>query len=294
MASTHHLSILVIEDNEDDHALLLAACRRAGIACQAEWERSGATALALLELGLRTGRLPDLVITDLELAGVGGHEVIERIRANPLLRTIPIMVLTDSTAGDDRRYCAAADHYFMKPRSPSGWDVVTGVIGRYAARSAHAAAAGTAPAARARGPFLMHVEDNADDRQLFALAFKGSGLAGELLQVATADEALASLRQHAQAGELPALLVLDLKLPGISGRDFLTLMRQEEFLRQVPVIILSDSDNFDDIQTCRDLYVIDYVIKPFTQRQMSEFINTFRPWILGSLSQPLTWKTYDR
>jgi CheY-like chemotaxis protein len=295
MDKKHQFSILVIEDDGDDYALLMAACRGNGIACRSEWRRSGDAGKAYLEICLLGGRIPDLVITDLDMPGIGGHELLEWIRSNPALRAIPVMVLTGSVADDDRRYCASADHYFVKPGSASGWNAITSMIQRHAAWHGHSPATGGGPLdGTTAGPFLLHIEDNADDRLLFQFAFASSGLPGELLQVGSAEEALALLASHAQVGSLPSLVVLDLNLPGTNGRDFLVQMRQGEFLQRVPVIVLSGSDDFEDVQVCRDLYIIDYVIKPITRQQMNEFVSTFRPWILGSLSQPLTWKTYER
>jgi CheY-like chemotaxis protein len=132
---------------------------------------------------------------------------------------------------------------------------------------------------------VLHVEDNHDDRLLFAMAFKSSGLPGGLHQTGSAEEAFEYLRKEVRQGTPPGIVVLDLDLPGSTGREFLARMRAEPLLLQIPVIILSGSDDFEDIQTCRDLYVIDYVVKPSDQQQMSEFIGTFRQWIIGADSQ---------
>lgn len=273
--------LLIIEDNEDDYFLLTDALRREEIHCREEWHRSGEAGLAALGAADRTDPLPGLIICDLDMPGMGGHAVLERIRLDERLRSIPVMILTGSTSSDDRAFCTTADHYFIKPKTRFEWGAITSLIKRYADKQGQP----DLPSAReliasAASPLILHIEDHADDRELFMVAFARSGVSARVYQVASSEEAQRFLRSQPP----PALVVLDLTLPGSSGRELLVELRASPALCQTPVIILSGSDDFADIRACRHLYVIDYVVKPTNERQMGEFINTLRQWFSSTLA----------
>jgi len=122
--------LFVIEDTDDDYFLLFDALQRDGITCEREWCQSGEVALQKLMDGART-RLPDLIISDLDMPGLSGHAVLEQIRQQERLRKIPVVILTGSTSSDDRAYCPTADHYLLKPKIRSEWVTVTTLIKTY-------------------------------------------------------------------------------------------------------------------------------------------------------------------
>lgn len=281
-SATMDFSLLIIEDNEDDVFLLTDALDRDGVFCRREWHRSGEAGLAALRDAGRREPLPGLIICDLDMPGMSGHAVLENLRRDERLRTIPVMILTGSTSFDDRVYGAAADHYFIKPKTRFEWQVITRLVKRHATRPHQPIMDAMArPIGSVGPPLILHVEDDADDRELFRIAFEQSAVAGRLHQVASAEDA----QRFLQVQPLPALVVLDLALPGSSGRDLLQDMRAQETLQHLPVVVMSGSDNFADIQACRDLYIIDYVVKPTNERQMSEFISTLQHWFNSALAQ---------
>lgn len=279
------LRVLMVEDNDNDHALLVDACRRQRVACVVERHATGTQGWEALVAARDAGRLPGMVILDLDVPGIGGFELLERIRADEELALLPVMMLTGSTALDDREYCAAADHYFVKPRVFEGWAPIIGLIAAYAARAQRPVVETNGPVKR-RLPHLLHVEDNPDDRFIFSLAFARSGLRGMLHQVVSAADALAFLSRQGDYHDAPApdIIVLDLVLPGEDGHSLLASLRADPRFRAIPVIIFTGQESYDDIGHCRDLLVIDYVVKPNTPQQLSEFIGTFRQWIGSSMS----------
>jgi CheY-like chemotaxis protein len=278
--------LLVLEDNEDDLQLLLLAMRRKRLRADIRHHPTGHSGWTALLAMKSSGRLPTLIVSDLDMPEMTGYDVLQRLRADPVLKGIPFLILTGSLVPEDRYYCEAADHYFVKPRQDAEWDIVTNLVGRYLSRSGTAAVAAAPPAA---GPLVLHIEDNHDDRELFAHAFAASGIPGILRQVVSSEDALGYLHAHAATRDdaLPDLIVLDLGLPGRGGQDFLKRLRQQERFLAIPVIILTDSTDFADIQACRDLLVIDYMLKPRTPHQVNEFIDSFRRWLFGAMANPL-------
>jgi CheY-like chemotaxis protein len=107
--------ILLVEDNPDDVALTLRAFKKNNIMNEIMIAKDGAEALALL---LDKNReLPALVLLDLKLPKVGGLEVLDRIRANPETKLIPVVIMTSSREEADltNGYKLGCNSYIRKP-----------------------------------------------------------------------------------------------------------------------------------------------------------------------------------
>jgi CheY-like chemotaxis protein len=115
-------NILLVEDNEDDVFMMRQAKKRAGIESPMHIAEDGRRAIAYLS-GKDEFRdrgkfpLPTLVLLDLKLPHVTGHEVIEWIRKQSPFRTLLIVVLTASkdSSDIDAAYRAGANSYLVKP-----------------------------------------------------------------------------------------------------------------------------------------------------------------------------------
>jgi CheY-like chemotaxis protein len=121
----------------------------------------------------------------------------------------------------------------------------------------------TAAGAAKMGRILL-VEDNPGDARLTIEAFREAGAAGLITAVDDAYEALAMLRQegrHAGIGQ-PDLILLDLNLPRMHGREFLAIVKAEPRFMRIPVIVLSTSQAPDDIRSAYDLRANCYIAKP--------------------------------
>jgi len=138
----------------------------------------------------------------------------------------------------------------------------------------------------ARIPHILHIDDDENDRLLFARAFAHSGLGGVLKGVGTAEEALLVLNRTGPFAELarPRLIILDLGLPQLDGRDFLTLLRSQLRFKDIPIIVMSGSESFSDIQHCRELQVVEYLVKPTSMDELVALIASFDRWLVGSSS----------
>lgn len=133
-------------------------------------------------------------------------------------------------------------------------------------------------------PHLLHIDDSEDDRIIFARAFSKSGLPGVLHSVGGASDALMYLNRlgpYANATR-PRLIILDLSLPRLDGREFLEVLRKNHSFRTISVIVLTGSENFRDMQKCRELGIDDYIVKPKTNQELIELIASFGHWLVGS------------
>ncbi len=114
--------ILLVEDNPDDEELELRALTKAHIVNRIVLARDGEEALEyLFGRGRYAGRdvtdLPQVVLLDLKLPKLGGLEVLEALRADPLTRLLPVVVLTSSSEDEDvlASYRLGANSYVRKP-----------------------------------------------------------------------------------------------------------------------------------------------------------------------------------
>ena len=105
--------ILVVEDQEDNRRILRDLLASAGY--QVIEAEDGERGVAAAE-----AQRPDLILMDIQLPLVDGYEATRRIKANPALRAIPILVVTSyALSGDeDKARAAGCDDYITKPFSP--------------------------------------------------------------------------------------------------------------------------------------------------------------------------------
>jgi two-component system response regulator len=116
--------ILLVEDNPDDVDLTLRAFRRAGITRPVDVATDGVEAVDYLfaqgAFAHRAGApLPAVVLLDLKLPRLDGHEVLRRIRSDARTRLLPVVILTSSLEEADllRGYSGGANSYVRKPVS---------------------------------------------------------------------------------------------------------------------------------------------------------------------------------
>jgi two-component system, response regulator len=112
--------ILLVEDNANDEALTLRALKKGNVANTVVVARDGVEALDYLLAPAADGTrkaLPQLVLLDLKLPKIDGHEVLRRIRNDEWTRLLPVVILTSSVEPADRLagYRHGANSYVRKP-----------------------------------------------------------------------------------------------------------------------------------------------------------------------------------
>jgi CheY-like chemotaxis protein len=113
---------------------------------------------------------------------------------------------------------------------------------------------------------ILLAEDNANDVELTLTALRTNRLANEVIVVRDGAEALDYLRREGAYADrdpdLPALLLLDLKMPKVDGLEVLRLVKEDPELRMLPVVVLTSSREEQDLVRSYDLGVNAYVVKP--------------------------------
>jgi len=114
---------------------------------------------------------------------------------------------------------------------------------------------------------ILFAEDSSDDAMLTIRALKKSGFANKLHHVENGVQALDFLYRrgiYAQRNlnENPKLILLDLKMPKMSGLEVLEKIKTDPVLKGIPVVILTSSKEDPDIQRCYALGANSYIAKP--------------------------------
>jgi two-component system, response regulator len=141
---------------------------------------------------------------------------------------------------------------------------------------------------------IFLVEDNDDDAELTLRAFKAAKIANPVMRARDGGEALDYLLgrgNHAgrDVSDAPAVVLLDLKLPRLSGLEVLKAVRADERTKHLPVVILTSSNEERDRLSAYDQFANSYVLKPVDYDQ---FVAAARQlglyWMV--LNVPPSWK----
>ena len=123
---------------------------------------------------------------------------------------------------------------------------------------------------------VLIVEDSTSDAEMTIRALKKNNFANHLFHVRDGAEALNFLFGEGEySGRNPAsgikVILLDLKMPRLNGKEVLAKIKKDERTRRIPVVMLTSSKEDPDIQACYDLGANGYVVKPV---EFAEFQKT--------------------
>lgn len=138
--------------------------------------------------------------------------------------------------------------------------------------------------------FILLVEDNPDDEALTLRALRKNNILNEVIVVRDGVEALDFLFCNGvysgrPAHEMPALVLLDLKLPKIDGLEVLRQVRAQESTCCLPVVVLTSSREEGDISNSYKLGASSYIVKPVDFMKFMEIIRTIGLYWL-SMNEP--------
>ena len=138
-------------------------------------------------------------------------------------------------------------------------------------------------------PIVLVIEDSEDDFYLLHRAFKKLEDLTEMRHLRDGTEAihyLAEAKQNSQ--DAPALLLLDLKMPGTSGFEVLKWVRDDPVFKLLPVNVLSSSAESADVQKAFELGANAYTVKPMSLQEYDDLVATLlKFWLdLGKLPRP--------
>jgi len=122
---------------------------------------------------------------------------------------------------------------------------------------------------------ILLVEDNPGDARLTQEAFREGKIGNNLSVVSDGLEALAFLRQEGQYENAtrPDMILLDLNLPRMDGRELLARIKSDEELKRIPVVVLTTSKAEEDILKSYNLHANCYISKPV---ELSQFLEVVR------------------
>jgi signal transduction histidine kinase/DNA-binding response OmpR family regulator len=202
-------TILVIDDDLSVHDIMQRFLSREGF--KVITSMSG-------QEGLRLAReqSPDLILLDVKMPNLNGWEVLSRLKSDPELARIPVVMVTledDQSLG----YALGAVDYLLKPID---CDRLLALLQPYRIDSS---------------PFVLVVEDNQDNREMICRQLTKAGW--DVLEAANGLQAL-ELMQTKQ----PGIILLDLMMPTMNGFEFIWEIRQHPQWRSLPVIVLTAKD----------------------------------------------------
>ncbi len=138
---------------------------------------------------------------------------------------------------------------------------------------------------------VLLIEDNESDAEMIIRALKKSNLANQLLRVKDGAQALDFLfcegsYQGRQIKSLPKVILIDLKMPRVHGKECLMRIKMNDRTRKIPVVVISSSKEHLDINECYDLGANGYVVKPVDSEAFEKAItNLGSYWLV--LNEPL-------
>ena len=229
--------------------------------------------------GILAAHRPDLILMDLFLPDADGRDLLLQVREDPATSVIPVVVCSAVPAAEARTESLAlgAADYLEKPIDPGlARTVVAGALRNAPARpreadarvlngrvvSDRSAVGGEEATEVGPGLRVMLVEDD-----LLTAALVQHRLARDGFEVHGFHDGLEAFT--AIRGSRPDLVILDVKLPGMDGFEFLERIRTVPGLRSVPVVMLTAMGREEDIVQGLRLGADDYVLKPFSPAELS-------------------------
>lgn len=138
---------------------------------------------------------------------------------------------------------------------------------------------------------ILLVEDNLNDAELTLRAFRKNHLANNIVHVQNGEEALDFLFargsfENRNRGKLPRVILLDLKLPRVDGLEVLRIIKSDDALKMVPVVILTTSREESDLIESYRLGVNSYIVKPVDFDKFIKSVNDIGLYWLLLNQQP--------
>jgi len=128
---------------------------------------------------------------------------------------------------------------------------------------------------------ILLVEDDLADQKLIKISLRNEKIANDLYTVQTGEEGLDFLYRHgnySNGNPQPDLILLDLNMPGMGGKEFLRRIKTDEKLKQIPVVILTTSEAEKDILDSYKLQASGYVHKPVTLEEFKEAMKKLKEY----------------
>lgn len=146
-------------------------------------------------------------------------------------------------------------------------------------------------------PILM-AEDDDGDRLLARKAMERTRIPNPLVTVSTGEELLDYLFTRGKysssvAAPKPCLILLDLNMPRMDGREALKVLKSDDLLRKIPVIILSTSRSGEDLMGSYEMGANSYITKPDTFDGLVDILRSLKQYWLETVQLPPVKEFYQ-
>ena len=301
-------TILLVEDDLADSRLIGRAFGKAGFPASLVRVKDGDEAVAYLDgTGPYEDReqhpLPSMILLDIKLPRRSGFEVLSWIRRDSRpLRRIPVIVLTSSRHSTDinRAYELGANAYTVKPDTIAELTELLTALNEFWVRknefpllaiSMESSALAAIREGDSHARPVLIIEDERPDATLIMRAFERAGFSGQIKHAPDARSALEWLDGQIGTGnssDLPTLVLLDLKLPGMSGFEFLDEIRNRPKLKQVPVVVLTVARDSETMNRAYERGANSYLLKSPDPDEINRIISFLQQyWLTVNQSAPL-------
>lgn len=141
---------------------------------------------------------------------------------------------------------------------------------------------------------ILLADDDEDDRMLTRQALEAAHISNSIETVEDGEQLLDYLYQRGRyAGETgtaprPGLILLDLNMPKLDGREALRIIKSDPLLRDIPIVVLTTSRFEDDIALCYSLGVNSFISKPVTFTGLVDAMNVLGKYWLEIVELPPT------
>ena len=135
---------------------------------------------------------------------------------------------------------------------------------------------------------ILLVEDSPSDIMLIRRSFDRSKLDHTLYCVEDGEKAIAFLKQQDEYKKAvcPDLIILDLNLPRLDGREVLAQIKQDSKLKRIPVVVLTTSSAKQDVMSSYNLHANCYIVKPFDVYDFLKIANFIEQFWLKTVTLP--------
>ncbi|ANO50506.1 response regulator [Woeseia oceani] len=225
--------ILIVEDNPANLELMVYLLTASGHKTLVA--TNGAQGLEIA----RDSR-PDLVVCDIQMPAMNGYEMVQALKADNGLRSIPIVAVTAfAMVGDrDKALTAGFDDYVSKPIEPEKFvsqiEQLLPLEMRTAPRAEQLSVEERIPHREHKGRTILIVDDTQENLNLTQYLFSNAGY--EVISTRTAFEAFSLARQTN-----PDLIISDVTMPATSGYDFIAAIKADDKLRTIPFLFLTST-----------------------------------------------------
>lgn len=128
---------------------------------------------------------------------------------------------------------------------------------------------------------IIMIDDNQDDYEILIRGFKSIGFEEDITWFKKAKDAIdyfEILIRNPESRNLPYLIILDLNMPGLDGRNMLTLIKSNKYLKSIPTIILSTSADKQDVSFCYENGANTYFQKPLRYQKLQEICESIKKY----------------